>query len=221
MNTMSNFINNIDALLYDLKARGYHMTAFKFNYKGFAYIVLFEDNGNIERRKNRYASVALTFIDAANIDRRLFVEANRAKMLFVDVREFREFFNIDYSDNLGDIFRQFFDRFLLFVPPTAPDRLDTQMDIEINRTLAGRGGHNPNAIYCYDARRLGKKNGKQMNRSIFISNLTDRCKPRLFEYFRDEPTVTFYYSENPDNELDDIDIINRFIARENACRNDG
>ena len=215
---MPEFINNMDSLLYDLRKHGYHMTAFRFNYNGYNYIVLFEDNGNIEERRNRYASVVMTFIDDNNPDRRLVVEANRSKLLFTNVREFREFFGIRYSDNLGDIFKQFFERLLLFVPPEVLPELDDQMEIEIIRTLGGRGARNPNAIYCYDARRLGERDEKQMHRSIFISNLTEMRKPQLFEYFRDEPTVTFYYSPNAEDELDDIEIIHRFEVRESKRR---
>ena len=164
---MPTFISNFDALLYDLRQHGYHMTAFSFHYTGFSYTVLFEDNGNIEERRNRYASAIFTFIDVDEPDRRLVVESNRAGLLFTDVREFREFFGIQYAENLGDIFKQFFERLLAFIPPLKPEHLDEQMKIEIIRTLAGRSGHDPNAIFCNDARRLGERDGAQMYRSIY------------------------------------------------------
>ena len=218
---MPTFKNNLALLLYDLRQHGYHMTAFKFKYNGSAYIVLFEDNGNIEDRRNRFALVVLTFIDLASPDRRIVVEANRAQLIFASAEEFRKFFGIRYSNNLGDIFKQFYDRLLEFIPPTAPEHLDKELEIEVARTLASRGQHNPYAIYCYDARRLGKRNGSQMHRSIFISNLAELRKRNLYDYFRLETTVTFYFSTNPEDELDDIDIINRFIARENDRRYQG
>lgn len=53
-----------------------------------------------------------------------------------------------------------------------------------------------------------------MHRSIFISNLTQRRKPDLFEHFKDEQTVTFYYKTDPADELSTAEIINRFTIRE-------
>lgn len=214
---MSDPINNIGYLLEDLRKRGWHMTAFDFNYKDVFYIVLFENNDNIENRKNAYASVLLTFIDLDDSSRRYSVEANQVKMFF-NPKEFREFFGIQYSDNLGDVFKQFFSRFVPFVPPKAPTELDDRKNREIDHTLAGRGGHDPNAIFCYDARRLGKRDGRQMNRSVFISNLTERRRPDLFKHFQNEPTVTFYYSSNEEDQISDVEILERFAKRENKRR---
>lgn len=211
-------INNIGYLLEDLRRNGWHMTAFDFNYKGSHYIVLFENNENIETRKNAYASIVLTFIDSEIPLRRYAVEANQV-MMFFNPKEFREFFHIEYTNNLGDLFKQFFNRFTLFVPRTAPKELDSRKNLEIDRTLAGRGGHSPDAIYCYDARRLGQRNGRQMVRSIFISNLTARRRPELFKQFRNEPTVTFYYSPKESDELSDVKILENFARRENDHRN--
>lgn len=53
-----------------------------------------------------------------------------------------------------------------------------------------------------------------MYRSNFIDNLTLRRKPILYKYFKDEKTVTFYYSDNPNDELDDTEIISKFTHRE-------
>ena len=214
---MPDFINNIGSLRYDLREHGWHMTAFDFEYNDVDYDVLFEDLDNMECRPDPYASVLLTFIDVNEPTRTYEVGANQVRFFFVP-REFREFFRIRYCDNLGDVFRQFFNRFLDFVPEHAPLTLDDRKNHEIDATLGGRGGHDPNAIYCYDARRLGVRNGRQMHRSIFISNLIERRKPNLYNYFINEPTVTFYFSPNKEDEVADIEIINRFIARESSRR---
>lgn len=210
-------LNNIGKLRADLIKNGYHMTAFEFRYNG-TYDVLFENNDNLDKRDNPYASVILTFIDTDNFDRRYTIEANQIR-LFFNPKDFREFFKIKFSNNLGNVFRQFFDKFVAIVPSTVPERLNQRQNNAIDRCLAQRGGHNPDAIYCYDARRLSKRNEKQMYRSIFISNLTQRKKPELYEYFKNEPTVTFYYSPNREDELTDKQIIEKFIARESKNLN--
>ena len=204
-------LNNIGALKQNLRENGWHMTAFLFNYKRIQYDVLFEDLDNIAR-KNEYASVKLTFIDINEPERTYSIEANQARMFF-EPKSFREYFGIEYSTNLGDIFRQFFDYFVSFVP-SEPPTLNARQNYEIDRALAKNDNRDPNAIYCYDARRLGIKNGKQMERSLFISNLTKRRKPKLYEYFENEPTVTFYYSPNREDELSDTEIITKFTLRE-------
>lgn len=205
-------VNNIGYLKQDLRDNGWHMTAFLFEYKNIEYDVLFEDIDNLSKN-NDYASVKLTFIDIDHPNRTYIVEANQTKMFF-QPKEFRAFFGIEYSDNLGDIFTQFFERFLTFVPATVPLNLNERQNNEIDRCLAQNDNRNPNAIYCYDARRLGIRNGVQLHRSVFITNLTKRKKPDLYEYFANEPTVTFYYSPNAEDELSTIDIINRFRERE-------
>lgn len=206
-------VNNIGSLKQDLANHNWHMTAFLFNYKNIEYDVLFENNENIEKRTNKLASVLLTFIDIKNPTRVYTIEANQKRMFF-NSKEFREFFGIKYSENLGDIFKQFYGYFVGFVPQTVPPVLNKRQEEEIDHRLVQREGRDPNAIYCFDARRLGKRNGNQKHRSIFISNLTERKKPELYAYFKDEPTVTFYYSTDPAQELDSIEIIDKFRRRE-------
>lgn len=206
-------INNIGALKQNLRENGWHMTAFEFEYKTIEYDVLFEDIDNFQKKKNEYASVKLTFIDIANPDRSYTVEANQHQMFFTP-REFRAYFGIQYSENLGDVFKQFYTRFVDFVPAVANEHLNNRQNNEIDRALAQNGSRDPNAIYCYDARRLGSREGQQMHRSIFISNLTKRKKPDLYARFENELTVTFFFSPDPSKELSSIEIINNFAKRE-------
>lgn len=205
-------INNIGALKQNLRENGWHMTAFEFQYKRIEYDVLFEDLDNL-KKKERKASVRLTFIDTFQPNRIYSVEANQYQMFFTP-KEFREYFGIKYSPNLGDVFKQFYDRFIDFVPAAANEHLNDRQNNEIDRALAQNGTRDPNAIYCYDARRLGKRDGNQMHRSIFISNLTKRKKPNLYAHFERETTITFFFSPDPTKELSTIEIINNFAKRE-------
>lgn len=206
-------INNIGELRANLRQRGWHMTAFSFNYKSVEYDVLFEDIDNITKT-NQYASVKLHFIDIANSDRTYTMEANQRGLIIDNKKEFREFFGIAYSQNLGDVFKQFFWHFLRFVPKTAPENLNIRQNNEIDRCLASCDGHDPNAIYCYDVRRLGSHDGKQMHRSIFIANLTERRYPRLYKYFANEKEVTFYYTSDPKKEKSFNELIHQFTMHE-------
>lgn len=97
-------------------------------------------------------SVKLTFIDINTPERTYSIEANQLQMYF-DPKTFREYFGIEFSKNLGNIFRQFFDYFVTFVPPVAPT-LNIRQNKEIDRALAQNGNRDSNAIFCYDARRL-------------------------------------------------------------------
>ena len=213
--------NNIGYLLKDLRDNGYHMTAFSFKYKEIEYDVLFEDNGNIDERKNRYAIVVLTFIDTNNPSRKYTLWCNQNRLIFNNTREFRDFFGIEYTTNLGDIFKQFYNYFVSFVPNKIPIT-NKRQNMEIDRHLASRDGkRDPNAIYCYDVRRLGKRNNKQSHRSIFISNLTKRRKPKLFEMLKNDSTITFYYSPNENDELTDEELINKFRKNEEKRREEG
>lgn len=209
-------INNIGFLKEDLVNHGYHMTAFDFAYNNSHYDVLFENNDDIEHRSNPYASVVLTFIDINHPDREYSVEANQKRMFF-EVKAFREFFHINYSENLGNILNQFFDFFVAHVPAHIPTINDRQ-NLAIAHVLASRGNRDPNAIFCYDARRLGVINNRQKQRSIFISNLTEQRYPNLYNHFKNEPTVTFYYSPRPEDEISETEIITKFTERENLRR---
>ena len=68
-------INNIGALKQSLRENGWHMTAFLFQYKNVEYDVLFEDIDNLQK-KEKYASVRLTFIDIAHPERLYSIESS-------------------------------------------------------------------------------------------------------------------------------------------------
>lgn len=109
---------NIRTLRDDLRAKGWHMTSFLFNYNKTQYIVLFEDINNLSIQKEKYIAY-ITFLDRKDITRTLSVKANTYTFK-VTAKAFRDFFKIEYSSNLGDIFQTFYRSFNLHMPQKLP-----------------------------------------------------------------------------------------------------
>ena len=80
--------------------------------------------------------------------------------------------------------------------------------------IAGRFYHDPNAIYCYKVQRNGERNGLQMHRTSYNSSLAFYTRPNLFNYFKNEDTVSFYFSTDPQKEKSDSEIISNFSKSE-------
>ena len=203
---MPNLMPNIALLRDDLKSRGWCITAFQFCYNQIDYIVLFEVlDKKIE--KNQYYIALLTFLDLEN-NRDLKLRAN-SQSFDVDPREFREFFHIDYAPNLGDLFSQFYLRFNNYVPQTYQTPTPEEREEIINQ-LNNRDHDNAN--YCFSVVRNGKSGtGKQKHRSIFNDNKTRLLRPDLYNYFKDDKTISFHYSNNPADEKSTNEIIKSFV----------
>lgn len=73
---------------------------------------------------------------------------------------------------------------------------------------------NPNAIYCYDVRRSGsREDGNSKKRSLKNSNKAQRLRPDLYDRFQQDETYSFYFSDNPEDERSDTEIINLIKKR--------
>ncbi len=195
---------NIVILLQYLRTNKWHITAFQFAYKRIDYIVLFEDIENLKLVSNEYI-VLLTFIDRENENHILQVKANQFKFE-IDARRFREFFGIEYAENLGDVFRQFYTNFNNFIPQVANQNFDD----ETKNAVINRLNHNDNDnnICCYAAKRNGRHNDIQYHRTPFNSDKTRLLRRNLFDMLGGDDTVSFCYrAENP---LSDADICDKF-----------
>ena len=75
-------------------------------------------------------------------------------------------------------------------------------------------GNNPNAIYCFDVKRNGKRaNGTPKSRTIKNSNKAEMLRPELYQRYRYDPNLSFFFSDNPDEERTDEEIINLVATR--------
>ena len=178
---MPTLMPNIRLLRDDLRNSGWYITGFPFSYNGYNYSVVFEVLDE-EDRSTPLAIAALTFNDDDNQARKLRVEANSAK-LYASISTLRAFFHIQYVENLGDLFAQFYNNLACHIPPKAPTHYTEKLKTHIMQRLALRENDNPNARYCYDVHRNGidPRTGKQMHRRAINAERARIGKEDLYE----------------------------------------
>ena len=198
-------LENLKDLKNDMVAKQWIICSFIFIYKRVEYIVLVKRFVGREQRIEKYASVKLHFIEADNLVHELQVEAN-SQRLFVEARILREFFGIEYGDNLGDILKQFTNQLGNSVPKKVPEQRTDNEQVALVSSLSKSDAENPNKIYCYGVKR--NSNGGQ--RSEFNSDKTKLLRPNLFRYFETDTSISFCYSDDINKENNDSEILRKF-----------
>lgn len=74
------------------------------------------------------------------------------------------------------------------------------------RSLSISDSEDPEKIYCTMVRR----NPEGKKRSEFNSDKTKIRREELFEYFKDDESISFCYSKEPEKENDDATILRNF-----------
>lgn len=202
-------MQNILALLNDLRQNHWHITAFPFTYNGKDYIVLFEDLSNLPLVDNGYL-VLLTFIDRTDGNHILQTKAN-AYSFQIKAQKFREFFGIKYAPNLGNIFRQFYTYFGTFIPAARIQTFDQQTLTAMVNKSSRNDNEDINKICCFSAKHNGTRNGIQLHRSPFNSDKTKLLRPDLFNMLGGDDNISFCY--RAENALTDLEIYEEFTAR--------
>lgn len=198
-------LSNLKSLKDDMEKKDWTISSFLFTYKKIEYIVLVKRFVGTENRINKYALVKLHFMKSDNLDDDLVVEAN-SNHLMTDAKTLRIYFGIEYSDNLGSILQQFRDYFGGMIPS---QMLNDQSKLEKRAmvySLSKSDSENPNKIFCNKVKR--NANGGQ--RSPYNSDKTKLLRKSLYEEFRNEPNVSFCYSDDETMEKDDATILRNF-----------
>lgn len=95
--------------------------------------------------------------------------------------------------------------------PSKISELNNELKRVVVQKINQREG-TPDADYCYDVRRNGVNiNGRQRHRTPYNSNKTKILYPELYNYFKDDNTISFYYSPNPEDERTLNELISKFI----------
>lgn len=198
-------LENLKYLKNDMVAKKWTICSFIFVYKRVEYIVLVKRFVGREQRIEEYALVKLHFIEADNLYHELQVEAN-SQRLIVEARTLREFFGIEYGDNLGDILKQFTNQLGESIPKKVPEQRTAAEQAALVNSLSRSDAENSNKIYCYGVKR--NSNGGQ--RSEFNSDKTKLLRPDLFRYFGNDTSISFCYSDDINKENNDSEILRKF-----------
>lgn len=198
-------LTNLKLLKNDMAEKGWVISSFLFKYKSIEYIVLIHLFDDKHKKKSPYALVLLEFIEKGNLSHELRVEVN-SNGLLLGAKELRNYFGIEYSPNLGDILSQFTDILNRFVPTVANENLSEEQRKVMSASLSESDSENPNKKYCFGV----KRNPRGYIRSQFNDNKTRLLRPDIYRRFKDDETISFCFSSNPQDEKTDLEIIEAF-----------
>lgn len=198
-------LENLRQLKEDMRNKGWTICSFLFKYKKIEYIVLVKRFVGTEKRIDKYALVKLHFMKANNLSDELQVEAN-VKKLIVDPKKLREYFGIEYRENLGNILQQFTENLGRVIPTKMSENSSKMEKRAMVRSLSKSDSEDPNKIYCNKVRR--NRDGGQ--RSEFNSDKTRLLRPMLFREFCNDKSISFCYYADKEMENDDATIIRNF-----------
>jgi Family of unknown function (DUF6037) len=191
----------------DMIANGWAIEGFPFNYKDLDYIVLAKlyEKGEI---KPKYALLKIEILKSQNINERL-ISAVNANGFLIEPKLLREFFNIEYGENLGDILSQFNEYFAKFIPTQItlgkPPRIEEAMIASLSKS----DSQDPKKRYCYGVRR--NQDGRA--RTPFNDNKTRLLRPTLYQEFSADQSISFCYSIDTNDHKSDAVIIQNFSNR--------
>ncbi len=186
-----------------MEQNGWIIEGFLFEYKKNSYIVLAKLYLKTEVRP-KYALLKTEFIKVGNSSKSLTIPLNTNGFI-TDPKTLRQFFEIEYAENLGDILQQFNEYFSKFIPMQVnPIKADI-LKKSIISSLSHSDSEDPEKIYCFNVRR--NSNG---HRTPFNDNKTKMLRPNLYSRFSYDSTVSFCYSKEKHNERTDEQILLSF-----------
>lgn len=211
---MPNVFGNLRLLKNDMEEKGWVIDSFLFRYNDINYIVLVKLYTEGEK-KPKYALLKLEFIQQDNFNHRLLVPANSNGFMtdIVSMVVIRNFFGVEYQENLGNFQDQFQEYLAGFIPTEVSGNKNEAERRVMVIDLSESDRENPNKLYCTSVMRNPKVNDRQKERSIYNDNKTRLLRPELYEEYADDRTISFCYSENPGDEKTTEEIMNNFAAR--------
>lgn len=199
-----NIFENFRVLKQDMENHGWVIEAFPFKYINRDYIVLAKlyQRGD---KKPQYALLQVEILKKNDINDNLTVPVNTNGFM-TDAKTLREFFDIGYTENIGDILSQFNEYFSTCIPTQVNLNKSQDLKVAMTNSLSKSDSQDPNKIYCFSI----KRNPGTEKRTPFNDNKSRLLRPSLYIKFKDDYTVSFCYSSKKEKEKADGEIINNF-----------
>lgn len=203
---MANILGNLKLLKADMEKKGWVIDSFLFKYKNQIFVVLVKLYGENEKRE-KYALVKVEFLRQGNLNDSLEVAANSNGFL-VNAKTLREYFNIEFNKNLGDILKQFNQHFSSFIPTEVKEIKSSIEEKVMVGSLSRSDKDDPNKIYCFAVRiNPLKANGEYGKRSSYNDNKARILRRSLYDKLCDNKHLSFWFSADKNDEKTNDEII--------------
>ncbi|WP_415296950.1 DUF6037 family protein [Clostridium perfringens] len=202
---------NLPKLLNDMRKKQWIIDSFQFRYKDESYIVLLTIYKEGEHKPSKYSIARIEFIELNDINKSINGYIDFFNVYFKSNKEFCDFFKIKDGFANRDLFNDFSEIFAKYIPE---EKIVNKSGIERKMIGSRVEGGNPNAIYCYDVRRNGKREDGSPNvRSIENSNKAQILRPELYKKYYRETNLSFFFSDDPNKERTNEEINKSFSER--------
>lgn len=214
-----NIFENFRLLRNDMRSKEIAVTLFPFEYKKEKYFVVVGLLTEYEKQQDklRYALLHIQFVDSTDITRTFDTYANTVGFFpKAKIYELRKFLKVSYQQSFNDWEDGFLQYFAKRIPTVISPKLTEAESLVVTRSIASFSGCNPNRIYPFDVRNNGKtSDGKGKERTAYNAQLASVCCPNLYKIFKPYRTYSFYFSDNPEKQKSEEEILANFKARSN------
>jgi hypothetical protein len=207
---------HLKLLKSDMEKKEWVIDSFLFKYKQQEFVVLVKLYPEASR-KPKYALTELEFLKKNDFNDSLIVPANSVKLL-VDAKTLRNYFGIDFNENLGSILQQFNNYLAEFIPSYKKEHKSSIEKEAVLNSLSRSDADDPSKVYCYGVKRNGiRADGTYGERSPYNDNKARLLRETLYNKLNcfHEKHISFCFSNNPDHEKEDNEIIYNWTNKRN------
>lgn len=197
-------------LIQDMQAKDWIIDSFLFIYNKKACVVTIQLYQDDDMKPNNFARAKVTFRKQDDMSQTLKAYANYSKISFFNAIDFYNFFDIKRSGSnipAQQVFNDFSSYFMKCVPTHKTIRKDNVL--EEQAILAELDKKQAKGRYCYSI----KRNTEGEYRRLVNSNKAEMLRYELYQEYKDDPSLSFCFSEDPNKEKTDDEIRFNFANR--------
>lgn len=207
------WFENLKPLLQDMRKKKWLIDSWLFAYNKINTIVILELYEDGDKKPNKHALAEISFYKIGTGEK-LTAYLDWYQVHFYKAVDFYQFFNIDRDNHSHGraVFQHFSEYFAQFIPTQKSILKDKQQENLIISYLNKVSG---NGKYCFAVKRNPDRNdGSMGKRSLANRNKAELLRSNLFEKYKKDENISFYFSENPDKEKSDQEIMANFAKNQ-------